>query len=115
MQPVSSDPEADIVDRIAEVVLAVPGVNGLHAGVLGEAATYLPGRRVNGIKVADDACEVHVVLDSATPILQTADAIRSAVESLVDTPVHISVEDISGTKLLTSQTDQPTTDTKDHS
>ncbi len=32
-------------DRVAAAVTAVPGVHGLHGGLLGEVATYLPGRR----------------------------------------------------------------------
>ena len=95
MSPVSSDLTPETADRLVEVVLAVPGVHGLHAGVLGEAATYLPGRRVNGVKLKDDSCEVHVVLDWGSPILQTADDVRVAVEALVAGPVNVIVEDIS--------------------
>ena len=32
------------------------------------AATYLPGRRVAGIKLGDDLVEVHVVVANGTPI-----------------------------------------------
>lgn len=95
MSPVSSDTTSETADRIAEAVLAVSGVHGLHAGVLGEAATYLPGRRVNGVKLKEDACEVHVVLDWGSPILQTADDVRVAVEPLVSGRVNVIVEDIS--------------------
>ena len=75
-------------------MLAVPGVSSLHAGVFGEVATYLPGRRVNGVRLGDEACEVHVVLDWGTPVLQTADAVRIAVEHLIDGPVDVTVQDI---------------------
>lgn len=114
--PVSSDSTADLADRIAEVVLAVPGVHALHAGVLGEAATYLPGRRVNGVKVEDDACEVHVVLDWGTSIPQTADAVRTAVEPLVEGPVHVAVEDVATSEPSGSAPDHDIDhDTKDPS
>ncbi|MFD4183444.1 hypothetical protein ACFWPB_20405, partial [Rhodococcus sp. NPDC058514] len=47
-----SDPaaqETEPADLIADAVLAVPGVAGLHGGMFGEVATYLPGRRVLGV------------------------------------------------------------------
>ena len=90
----SSDETPDRAEAVASAVLAVPGVNALHAGVFGEVATYLPGRRVNGVRLSDEACEVHVVLDWGTPVLHTADAVRVAVERLVDGPVHVTVQDI---------------------
>ena len=39
------------VDAIARAVTDVEGVADLHGGVLGEVATYLPGRRVPGIRL----------------------------------------------------------------
>ncbi|MBP2390548.1 Asp23/Gls24 family envelope stress response protein [Aeromicrobium fastidiosum] len=90
----SSDTTPDRAEAVASAVLAVPGVNALHAGVFGEVATYLPGRRITGVRLGDDACEVHVVLDWGTPVLQTADAVRVAVEPLVDGPVDVTVQDI---------------------
>ena len=90
----SSDATPDRAEAVASAVLAVPGVNALHAGMFGEVATYLPGRRVNGVRLSDEACEVHVVLDWGTPVLQTAEDVRVAVEGLVDGPVHVTVQDI---------------------
>ena len=79
-------------------VLAVPGVHDLHGGVIGEVATYLPGRRVSGIRLreagSDTSSEVHVVLDWDSPVLPTADAVRSRLEGLVPGPVHVVVEDV---------------------
>ena len=106
----SSDVTRETADQVAEAVLAVPGVNGLHAGVLGEAATYLPGRRVNGVKVTDDSCEVHVVLDADTPVRQTADTVRAAVEPLVDGPVHVIVEDIAAPRPPSTPSEPQTKD-----
>ncbi|RYJ05267.1 MAG: Asp23/Gls24 family envelope stress response protein [Actinomycetales bacterium] len=90
----SSDARPEPAEAVASAVLAVPGISALHAGVLGEAATYLPGRRVNGVQIRDDECEVHVVLDWGVPVLETADRVRAAVEELVEGPVHVTVEDI---------------------
>ncbi|MCW2759125.1 MAG: hypothetical protein JWO46_2871 [Nocardioidaceae bacterium] len=89
----SSDlaPEAE---TLATAVLAVPGVAELHGGVLGEVATYLPGRRVAGIRLDVDGAEVHIVIDWDAPALTTAEAVRGVVEALVSGPVHVVVEDV---------------------
>lgn len=86
--------EPELAGRVAAAVLTVPGVADLHTGTYGEVATYLPGRRVNGIRLRDDVAEVHVVLVYGVPVLRTADAIRRTVEPLVATPVHVAVEDV---------------------
>jgi hypothetical protein len=88
------EPVATTVDDVAALVLAVPGVVGLHAGRFGEVATYLPGRRVSGIKLGDDTIEVHVVLSAQLPIRETAQLIHAAVATLVATPVHVYIEDV---------------------
>ena len=92
----SSDGGPEQSEVIASAVLAVPGVSSLHAGVMGEVATYLPGRRVNGIQVREGECEVHLVLDWGVSILDTADRVRTVVENLVTGPVHVTVEDVAG-------------------
>jgi hypothetical protein len=81
-------------DEIAAVTLAVPDVVRLHAGRFGEVATYLPGRRVTGVKLGDDLIEVHVVIGGQVPVQQTAQSIHEAVATLVATPVHVFVEDV---------------------
>ena len=84
----------ELADLVAEAVTRVPGVAGLHAGTFGEAATYLPGRRVNGVRLREDITEVHVTLVYGVPVLEAAERIRSAVAPLVATVVEVSVEDI---------------------
>lgn len=81
-------------DLVAEAVVAVPGVHGLHAGVVGEVATYLPGRRVNGVRLLEPGCDVHVVLEFGAPIQETSDLVRQAVRPLVGGPVDVTVEDV---------------------
>lgn len=81
-------------DQIATATLAVPGVVGLHSGSYGQVATYLRGRKVDGIRIGDQVAEVHVVLDYAAPLRETADLIRAAVESLTGTPVDVTIEDL---------------------
>jgi uncharacterized alkaline shock family protein YloU len=92
---VSSEPApAELADRVARVVLAVPGVHDLHGGVLGEVATYLPGRRVTGVRLRDGDTQVHLVLSWGAPITVTTDEVRSRVAEIVPGTVHVAVEDI---------------------
>lgn len=86
--------QPELADLVAAAVLSVPGVAGLHTGSFGEVATYLPGRRVNGVRLREDATEVHVTLLYGTPVLDTAEKIRSAVAPLVAGGVEVSIEDI---------------------
>jgi len=90
----SDGTEPEPADVIAAAVRAVPGVHDLHAGVVGEVATYLPGRRVNGVRMREPGCAVHVVLDWGAPDGATSDAVRAAVRAHVSGPVDVTVEDI---------------------
>lgn len=100
--PVSPDrtaPSGDttstvLADQVAAAVRTVPGVADLHAGAFGAVATYLPGRRVNGVAVRPDGCEVHVALRYGSAVQVTADQIRAVVVPLVGTAVHVTVEDV---------------------
>ena len=83
-----------LADEIAAAVRAVPGVVGLHTGTFGEVATYLAGRRVDGVQIRPDGCSVHLVLAWGAPVLATADLVRAAVAPLVGIPVDVSVEDV---------------------
>ncbi len=85
---------APLADRVADATLSVPGVTGLHAGSFGEVASYLPGRRVNGVRLRDDVAEVHVAVAMGRPLLEVAEAVRAAVAALVTTPVEVVVEDV---------------------
>lgn len=86
--------DRDKSEDIADAVLAIDGVVGLHGGMFGEAATYLPGRRVAGIRIADDGTEVHVTLQFGVAVRETAEAVRRTVAAMVDGPVHVTVEDV---------------------
>lgn len=83
-----------LVDAIAAAVRSVDGVAGLHGGTLGEAATYLPGRRVPGVRITPDGTEIHVGLRLGAPIRETAAAVRRAVATLVPGRVDVTVEDV---------------------
>lgn len=86
---------ADPADRIAAAVRAVPGVADLHAGMFGEVGTYLPGRRVPGVRITDSSVDVHITVVFDAPVRDTAAAVRSAVAAqLPGVAVNITVEDV---------------------
>lgn len=100
--PLTAD-TADTADAVARVVLAVPGVFGLHAGAFGTVATHLPGRRVTGVAVRhDDAGRPRVevcVTASAERGLRTdlhalASRVHAAVAPLVPGGVDVTIADL---------------------
>jgi hypothetical protein len=79
---------------VAAAALAVPGVVRLHGGRFGELATYLPGRRVIGVRIDDEGTEVHVVVTDHVPVHATAARVQRAVSAIAPMPVRVHVEDI---------------------
>jgi hypothetical protein len=67
------------VDAIAAVVRRCAAVAGLHGGGPVQIATYLPGRRVDGVRVGDDAIELSLVSVHGVPVIALADQVRAAV------------------------------------
>jgi hypothetical protein len=70
------------VDLLAAAVLACPAVVSLHPGGPDYVATYLPGRRVDGVRVDDAVVEVAVVAATGVPVHVVAAQVRSAVAEL---------------------------------
>jgi hypothetical protein len=66
-------------DLVAAAVLAVPHVAGLSGGRLGEIATYLPGRRVEGVRIRPGQVEVHVVARYGPTMAEVGAAVHAAV------------------------------------
>jgi len=83
-----------LADQVAAAVLAVRGVTGLHGGMFGETATYLPGRRVPGVRLTEDVTDIHLSLAYGAPVFATAQQVRTAVAALVPGPVNVTVEDV---------------------
>ncbi|MDG3013666.1 hypothetical protein NVS88_03735 [Corynebacteriales bacterium D3-21] len=81
-------------DRIAAAVSAVPGVVALHGGMFGEVGTYLPGRRVPGVRLGLGFTEIHVSISFEAPVRETANRVRAAVAAIVPGPVDVTVEDV---------------------
>lgn len=82
-------------DDVVSAALATEGVVRLDGGLHGEVATYLPGRRVPGVRVRQRAVEVHVVVDASRDVQQTAAQVRAAVLALApDLPIDVVVADL---------------------
>ena len=79
---------------VAAAVLGVPGVVRLHGGRFGGLGTYLPGRRVTGVRIDDEGTEVHVVVSDRVPVPDTAARVQRAVSAIAPMPVRVHVEDI---------------------
>lgn len=82
------------VDLVAAAVLACPSVARLSGGLMGEVATYLPGRRVRGVVQrcieGRMGIEVHVVGRFGPPTQEISGQVQAAVRSVAPS-VAISV------------------------
>ena len=81
-------------DIVATAVTSVPGVAALHAGMFGEVGTYLPGRRIPGVRLSDGVTDIHVTLFFGFPVRETAARIRDVVTGVVGGTVNVTVEDV---------------------
>ena len=88
--PVSREP----ADVVAAAVAAVAGVAALHSGMFGEVGTYLPGRRVSGVRMREGGTDIHVSVFFGAPVRAVAEQVRHVVAALVPGPVHVTVEDV---------------------
>jgi len=87
-----SGPEV-LADAIAQRVLDHPAVAHLHGGPFGTVASYLPGRRVEGVRVdeeADGAVDLSVVVWVGTPLLPVVAELRHRVAEVAG-PVRVNV------------------------
>lgn len=93
-QPPDAVTRSDLAEAVAAAVRSVPDVHDLHGGAFGEVGTYLPGRRVPGVRITEHGCELHIVTRGASPLAATVELVRDAVRPLVSGPVDVTVEDI---------------------
>lgn len=94
IQARTDDAPAEPADRVAAVVRAVPGVADLHPGMFGEVGTYLPGRRIPGVRITDAGADVHVTVYFDTAVRDVAAQVRSAVNAVIGGAVNVTVEDV---------------------
>ena len=82
-------------DAVAAATLGCPGVVAMSGGVAGEVATYLPGRRVSGVRIGATTVSVHVVADYGLVLADLADAVRRAVAPLAaGRQVTVAIDDL---------------------
>jgi hypothetical protein len=82
---------------VAAAVTANPAVARLDGGVFGAIATYLPGRRLVGVRIGqgDEPVEVAVVLYGDHPFPEVVRGIRRDVAALCGgAAVDITVSDV---------------------
>ena len=96
MTPPSSDTTGTISpDAVVERAAACGSVARVSSGAVGEVATYLPGRRVPGVRLAGGRIEIHVVARWGVRVADVAADVRAAVRPLApDTPVDVHVDDL---------------------
>jgi hypothetical protein len=86
-----------LAERIADVVTAHPAVARLDSGIFGAVATYLPGRRLVGVRVGGpgEPVEIGVVLHLGAPLPGVVAALRREVAALcAGARVDITVADL---------------------
>ena len=89
--------EDALAERVAAAVTAHPAVARLHGGIYNDVATYLPGRKLVGVRISERGApvEVAVVLRCDRPIPETVAALRSEVSRLCGgARVDITVADV---------------------
>ena len=88
---------AELAERVAAAVRAHPAVARLDGGAFGAVATYLPGRKLVGVRIGegDEPVEVAVVLHPDRPIPDVVRALRRDVSRLCGgAAVDITVADL---------------------
>lgn len=71
------------VDALAAATLKCPSVARLHPGGTRFVATYLPGRRVVGVRVGEDRVLVSVVLAQGASVPTLGKQVRDALAPLI--------------------------------
>jgi hypothetical protein len=80
---------------VAEAVNTLSVVSGLSSGRVPQVATYLPNRRVAGVRITDAEVEVHVRARWGRTLPEVAQLVRAAVAPLVGgRAVSVHVDDI---------------------
>ncbi len=91
----SGGPQSEPAEALAALVISCPGVASLSGGTLGEVATYLPGRRIPGIRLEGSTVEVHVVAHWGTSLPPMADQVRAVSQPFArGRPIDVYVDDL---------------------
>lgn len=89
-------PGTDTADAVAAAVVGCPAVAALHeGGIAHRTATYLPGRRVDGVHIGENRIAVSVVGVQGIPVALLAEQVRAAVAGLAGgRAVDVHVADV---------------------
>ena len=83
------------IDAVAAAVRGCAGVSGLEGGRFGEVASYLPGRKVQGIVVSGGRVRVQIRSQWAVPAPELAALIKAVLVPLTGhRPVDVVIADI---------------------
>lgn len=96
-EPTTPADPSTLAELVAATVTAHPAVARLHGGVFGSVATYLPGRRLTGVRIGegDEPVELGVVLYLGRPFPDVCRSLRQEVSVLCGgAPVDITVADV---------------------
>lgn len=94
MTGVAADPGRE-ADAVVASVLACPGVSGLDERGSRPLATYLPGRRVAGVRIEPGRIQVGVSVAPGSRVPDVAAAIRASLAGLAaGRPVDVHVTDV---------------------
>lgn len=87
--------EAVDAGAVAERAEQCRSVARLSGGQFGEVATYLPGRRVRGVRLAGGHVEVHVVACWGARVADVAAEVRATVGPVAGgLPIDVHVDDV---------------------
>jgi len=94
-----------LAQQVADAVTGCPGVASLTSRAI---ATYLPGRRIEGVDVDGDTVRIGLVVRWDHTVTEVATDVRRAVAPLVGgRPIDISVEDIDFDSVLDLRRNSP--------
>lgn len=86
--PIPAVPDAVVdgvnVDAVAAAARACPGVEQLHGRAPQRTATYLPGRRVEGVRVGRHSVVVQVRARWGVPVPELVAQLRGAITPVVN-------------------------------
>ena len=83
------------MDEVVRAVEDCPSVARMAPGAVVEVATYLPGRRVPGVRLGDGVLEVHVVARYGQALPDVAEEVRRALVDVVGRrPIAVFIEDL---------------------
>ena len=92
------------VDAVHAAVTTCPGVASLGSGTASSLTTYLPGRRLPGIRINPDSVELEIVASWGLSAAEIVRQIRHALTPVVDgRRVDVTIADIQ----LPSEAPQP--------